>query len=51
MLYGLELAVDHGDENGRITQERWNESTNAGFHENPSLWGEMYIMTEPEVKK
>lgn len=51
MLYGLELAVDHGDENGRIMQERWNDPGNAGFHTNPSLWGEMYIMTEPEAKK
>lgn len=51
MLYGLELAVDHGDENGRITQERWNELSNADFYQNPSLWGEMYIMPLPEAKK
>jgi hypothetical protein len=51
MLYGLELAVDHGDETGRITQERWNELSNAGFNENPSLWGEMYIVPQPEASK
>ena len=50
-LYGLEVAVDHGDEHGRITQERWNDPSNPGFYENPSLWGEMYIMSEPEASR
>ena len=50
-LYGLEVAVDHGDENGRITQERWNDPSNPGFYQNPSLWGEMYIMSEPEASR
>ena len=50
-LYGLEVAVDHGDENGRISQERWNDPSNPGFYQNPSLWGEMYIMSEPEASR
>lgn len=47
-LYGLELAVDHGDVNGRLSQERWNNQSNNGFYENPSLWGELYLdISEP----
>lgn len=48
-LYGLEIAVDHGTTKGRITQERWNDAANSTFHENPSLWGEMYILDEEQV--
>ncbi len=50
-LYGLEIAVDHGNESGRIMQERWNDPSNPGFYENPSLWGEMYITSEPEASR
>jgi hypothetical protein len=42
-LYGFEVAVDHGDVNGRIRQERWNDPVNNGFYENPSRWGELYL--------
>jgi hypothetical protein len=40
-LYGLEIAVDHGNKKGRVNQERWNDKANGGFYENPFLWGEM----------
>lgn len=50
-LYGLEMAVDHGDETGRDRQERWNEPANAGFHENPILWGELYIVPPDQASK
>lgn len=43
VLYGFEAAVDHGDKRGRISQERWNDPSNNGFYENPSLWGELYL--------
>ena len=42
-LYGLEIAVDHGDLVGRNSQERWNDPVNNGFYENPSMWGELYL--------
>lgn len=48
-LYGLEIAVDHGDLNGRARQDRWNDPANSGFYENPTLWGEM-IVVEPVLK-
>ena len=41
MLYGLELAVDHGTQNGRDDQDRWNDPANTNFSENPFVWGEM----------
>lgn len=50
-LYGLEIAVDHGNEKGRDRQERWNEAANAGFHEIPLLWGEMYIVPQEQARK
>ncbi len=50
-LYGLEIAVDHGNRNGRDRQERWNEETIAGFHLNPRLWAEMYIVPLSEARK
>jgi hypothetical protein len=48
-LYGLEMAVDHGNLSGRISQERWNDSANGGFYENPFLWGEMMLFNSGEV--
>ena len=42
-LYGLEMAVDHGNEKGRYRQDRWNNQNTDQFYKNPSLWGEMYI--------
>lgn len=50
-LYGLEIAVDHGSANGRDRQERWNEESVAGFHINPALWAEMYIVPPDEATK
>lgn len=49
-LYGLEMAVDHGDLDGRKKQERWNNSADDGFNENPSLWGEMMIAEPVETE-
>lgn len=47
-LLGLEMAVDHGDEKGRTRQERWNDPANEGFHNNPSRWGELFLLpTQP----
>jgi hypothetical protein len=45
-IYGLEIAIDLGDESGRETQLRWNNPDTDGFHENPSLWGEMKIIEQ-----
>ncbi|MCT4622790.1 MAG: hypothetical protein N4A46_04135 [Schleiferiaceae bacterium] len=50
-IYGLEIAVDHGNEKGRDIQERWNEPSTAGFHENPTLWGEMYILPPSQANR
>lgn len=50
-LYGLEVAVDHGDVNGRISQERWNDPLNASFYENPSTWGELYLDIQESTNK
>ncbi len=43
-LYGLEMAIDKGNDKGREQQLRWNSRDNDGFHENPSLWGEMIFI-------
>lgn len=43
-IYGLELAIDQGDLSSRKQQIRWNNPDVAGFHENPSLWGEARII-------
>lgn len=48
-LYGLELAIDYGNYNGRERQERWNDPVNSGFFKNPSLWGELYVMMNEEL--
>jgi hypothetical protein len=50
-LYGLEIAVDHGDETGRDRQERWNDQANAMFHLNPTYWGEMYIIPPNQASR
>lgn len=41
--YGIEIAIDLGDEDGRERQERWNSSDSEGFNLNPSLWGTMKL--------
>ena len=41
VIYGLEVAIDQGDENGRQEQMRWNSPDAEGFDKNPSMWGEM----------
>jgi len=43
-VYGLEIAIDQGNNDGRKRQIRWNEPDIGGFYENPSLWGEMKIV-------
>ena len=50
-LYGVEIAVDHGNENGRDRQERFNEQSVAGFHINPRLWAQMYIVPPDQAVK
>ena len=42
--YGIEFAVDRSsDKETRKDQFRWNSYDREGFHENPSLWGELVI--------
>lgn len=48
-IYGFEIAIDQGDATGRIRQIRWNNPENDGFHQNPSLWGEM-LFTKPPTQ-
>jgi hypothetical protein len=43
-LYGLEMAINKGDENERKEQLRWNNPDAAGYSENPALWGELYLL-------
>lgn len=43
LLFGLEVAVDRGDGQVRLVQDRWNNPGSPGFHENPTLWGEMIV--------
>lgn len=43
-LLGLEMAVDHGNNQGRYRQERWNDPLNEGFNTSPARWGELYIL-------
>jgi len=41
-IYGIEFAIDNGDESGsRTIQLRWNNPDVDGFYNNPSLWGEL----------
>ena len=47
-IYGLEIALDQGNNDGRKVQYRWNSPDTEGFHTNPSLWGEAIIV---EFKK
>ena len=42
-LYGLEIAVNHGNKKERTRQDRWNTPNKDGFYANPSIWGEMII--------
>lgn len=42
-LYGLEIAVNHGDKKERLRQDRWNTPNKDGYYANPSIWGEMII--------
>ena len=42
--YGIEFAVDRSsDKETRKDQFRWNSYDREGFHENPSLWGELVV--------
>ena len=50
-IYGLEIALDLGDDSGRKTQLRWNAPDVGGFFENPSLWGEMKTVLRDDVQK
>lgn len=42
-LYGLEIAVNHGNKKERVRQDRWNTPNKDGYYANPSIWGEMII--------
>jgi len=44
ILYGLDMAVDHGDLTGRKIQERWNDHSDNGQFDNPFMWGEMNFL-------
>lgn len=44
--YGLEIAVDNGAGNGRVSQECWNSGSNSNFHQNPSLWGRVLVTNQ-----
>lgn len=49
-LYGLEIAVNHGNNKERVRQDRWNTPNQDGYFANPSIWGEMIIqLPENEV--
>lgn len=46
-IFNLEIAVDVGDDSGnRKIQHRWNSGSRAGFHTNPSLWGQLQIQSK-----
>ena len=50
--YNFEWAIDEaGSGKNRDHQRRWNSGIQAGFHENPSLWGIMKIeYTQVQIK-
>lgn len=39
--FDFEVAIDCGEQNLRLKQERWNSEDTEGFHQSPSLWGEI----------
>ena len=39
----MEVAIDLGNNESRHTQIRWNSSNKDGFHQNPSMWGNLLI--------
>lgn len=41
--YLLEMARDQGDARGRREQFRWNSADQEGFHQSPSIWGELLV--------
>lgn len=41
--YLLEMARDQGNAQGRREQARWNSADQEGFHQSPTLWGELLI--------
>lgn len=41
--YLLEMARDQGDAGGRRAQFRWNSADQEGFHQSPSIWGELLV--------
>lgn len=43
-IYGMEVALDMGDESGREIQQRWNTPDVEGFHKNPSIWGDFRLV-------
>lgn len=45
-LYGLEIAIDYNGKNGREKQVLWNKTNGSNFYENPSVWGEMYVLPQ-----
>ena len=39
----MEIAIDLGTIENRQTQIRWNSNNKDGFHQNPSMWGNLLI--------
>ena len=39
----MEVAIDLGNSESRHSQIRWNSSNKDGFHQNPSMWGNLLI--------
>ena len=39
----MEIAIDLGTIEKRQTQVRWNSNNQDGFHQNPSMWGNLLI--------
>ena len=39
----MEVAIDLGNNENRQTQIRWNSNNKDGFHQNPSMWGNLLI--------
>ena len=42
--YGIEVAIDNGNGDGRITQQCWSSGASSSFNKNPSLWGLINIV-------
>lgn len=48
--FGIEIAVDEGDMQGRKYQYRWNNPYNEGFNTSPQIWGRMQVISNEANK-